>query len=393
MVTLGLLAAIAIATIIGGIVLWPDSAKAPKISPGAALGAPGVSFPHGVVTSVQPACPLTAVPNGSGGTTMAPVPSPTCGNIAVKVDGTSTPVTVSAVPPYVISAGLKAGDRVSLIRQPGGGGVPVSYAFFNVDRHISLLVLAIIFAIVVIAVAWWRGVMGLVGLGIGAAVILTWMLPALLQGESGIWVALVGASAIMFVVLFSTHGISLRTSVALLGTFVGIGISAIAGMWAIHGGQLTGQSDETATQLSSFVPSLRLVDLLTCGMILAGLGVLNDVTVTQASAVWELREAGPQLSRMRVFTGAMRIGRDHIASAIYTIVFAYAGASLATLTLVRLYSQPFVDLVSTEGIAEEIVRTLAAAIGLVLAVPVTTAIAAAIAGPTRGHRHATIVEG
>ncbi|BBH16230.1 hypothetical protein Back2_05170 [Nocardioides baekrokdamisoli] len=384
-VTLGLLIAIGLATVIGGIVLWPDSAKAPKVSHAAAIGAPGVTFPHGTVKSVQSVCPLTAVPNGTGGTTMAPVPSANCGNITVLPDGLTAPVTINGTPPEVLRAGLKPGQRVLLMRQPGGGGVPPSYAFLNVDRHVPLLFLAIAFAIIVIAVAWWRGAMALVGLFIGAAVILKWMLPALLQGESGLWVALVGASAIMLVVLYSTHGVSLRTSVALLGTFVGIAISAIASVWAIHGGQLTGMPDETAQLLSSFVPSLNLADVLTCGMVLAGLGVLNDVTVTQASAVWELREAGPNLSRMRIFTSAMRIGRDHIASTIYTLVFAYGSASLVTLTLLQIYSQPIGDLVSTEAIAEEIVRTLAAAIGLVLAVPVTTAIAAAIAGPAPSH--------
>ncbi|HZP15672.1 MAG TPA: YibE/F family protein [Nocardioides sp.] len=382
LVTLGLLLAIGLATVIGGVVLWPDSSKAPKVSAAAAYGAPGVTFPHGVVTAVQGACPVTTVPNGNGGTTTAPVPSANCGNISVRPDGSAAPVTVSAVPPYVLAAGLKAGDRVQLVHQPGGGGVPASYAFYNVDRHTPLLLLAIIFAVVVIAVAWWRGVMALVGLGIGAAVVLKWMLPSLLQGESGLWVALVGASAIMFVVLYSTHGVSLRTSVALLGTFVGIGISTAAATWAIQRSQLTGMSDETAATLSSFVPHLKLVDILTCGMVLAGLGVLNDVTVTQASAVWELREAGPHLSRRRIFSGAMRIGRDHIASTIYTLVFAYGGAALVTLTVLQIYGQPFGDLVSTESIAEEIVRTLAAATGLVLAVPVTTAIAAAIASPT-----------
>ena len=112
-------------------------------------------------------------------------------------------------------------------------------------------------------------------------------------------------------------------------------------------------------------------------MIVAGLGVLNDVTITQSSAVWELRDAAPQMSRARIFASGMRIGRDHIASTIYTIVFAYAGTALAALLLISLYDRPLLDVLSDEIIAEEIIRTLASAIGLVLAVPVTTAIAAA----------------
>ena len=129
--------------------------------------------------------------------------------------------------------------------------------------------------------------------------------------------------------------------------------------------------------------NLSFPGLLTCGLIVAGLGVLNDVTITQASAVWELRSAAPDLSRRRVFTSAMRIGRDHIASTIYTLVFAYAGASIIVLLLLDIYNRPALDLISNEAIAEEIVRTLASSIGLVLAVPITTAIAAAVASPAR----------
>jgi uncharacterized membrane protein len=118
--------------------------------------------------------------------------------------------------------------------------------------------------------------------------------------------------------------------------------------------------------------------------------VLNDVTITQASAVWELRAAGPELSRRRLFTSGMRIGRDHIASTIYTIVFAYAGAALSVLLLIFLYERPVLDLLGTEDITTELVRSLASATGLVLTVPVTTAIAAlTVAGAARRDRPVT----
>ena len=121
-------------------------------------------------------------------------------------------------------------------------------------------------------------------------------------------------------------------------------------------------------------------ELLTCAIIVAGLGVLIDVSITQSSAVWELRAAAPSLGRRELFRSGMRIGRDHIASTIYTIVFAYAGAALPVLLLLFLYERPVLDLLQTESMSEEIVRTLASAIGLVLAVPVTTAIAALTVG-------------
>ena len=187
----------------------------------------------------------------------------------------------------------------------------------------------------------------------------------------------------MFVVLYLAHGPSVRTSAALAGTLLGIGITGGDRPVRVTGATLSGSADENAAFLGAFAGDLSFQGLLTCAVVVAGLGVLNDVTITQASAVWELREAGPGLSRRAVFTSAMRIGRDHIASTIYTIVFAYAGSALAVLLLLSLYDRPLLVLLSSESIAEEVVRTLASGIGLVLAVPLTTAIAAAsVAGPT-----------
>ena len=208
------------------------------------------------------------------------------------------------------------------------------------------------------------------------------MLPALLSGSSGMAVSLVGSAAIMFVVLYLAHGPSARTSAALGGTLLGVGVTALVGQLAINGANLSGFGDEGAAMLSAFAGSLSFQGIYTCALVVAGLGVLNDVTITQSSAVWELREAGPQLTRRELFTSGMRIGRDHIASTIYTIVFAYAGSALAVLMLLSLYDRPLFDVLTSETLAEEIVRTLASGIGLVLAVPITTAIAVAtVAGP------------
>jgi len=129
------------------------------------------------------------------------------------------------------------------------------------------------------------------------------------------------------------------------------------------------------------VPQVDFQGLLTCAIIVAGLGVLNDVTITQSSSVWELRAVAPGLSRRQLYSRAMRIGRDHIASTIYTIVFAYVGASLSVVLLLYVYDQPMLSLLSLEDIATEIIRTLCSGIGLVLAVPLTTAIAVALLPP------------
>jgi uncharacterized membrane protein len=231
-------------------------------------------------------------------------------------------------------------------------------------------------------VARWRGVLALVGLGFGGAVILMFMLPALLDGSSGTWVALVGSSAIMIVVLYLAHGVSMRTSTALIGTLLGVAVTAALGVAGISAARLTGISDDDGAALASVVRTLDPHQLLTAAIIVAGLGVLNDVTITQSSAVWELRAASPGLTRAQLFSSGMRIGRDHIASTIYTIVFAYAGTALPVLLLMSLYERPAFELMQQEGLAEEIIRTLSSAIGLVLAVPITTALAAlTVAGP------------
>jgi uncharacterized membrane protein len=158
-------------------------------------------------------------------------------------------------------------------------------------------------------------------------------------------------------------------------------VTAAIGIYALHTSGLTGVPDETGGFLSSFVNNLSFTGLLTCGLIIARLGVLNDVAITQASSVWELRAAAPDAPRRTIFTSAMWIGRDHMASTIYTIVFAYAGASLIVVLLLDIYNRPALDLLSNEAIAEAIVRTLASGIGLVLAVPITTAIAATVTSP------------
>ncbi len=154
-------------------------------------------------------------------------------------------------------------------------------------------------------------------------------------------------------------------------------LTVLLALWGTDAAHLTGDVDETARLLASRT-HIDLQTLLTCGMVIAGLGVLNDVTITQASSVWELHAANPLLSRTRLFTGGMRIGRDHIASTVYTLAFAYAGTALPLILAAALMDRAVLDTMLSGEIAEEIVRTLISSIGLVLAIPATTAIAAAL---------------
>lgn len=347
---LGFLVLVALATAAGVWQLWPDGDRVDDLSSSVPFAAPGVEFPEAEVVRVEDE------------------------QLVVEYDGEEVPLQV---PPQVLDSDLGPGDVVRLVTTPGAGGEPDRVSWFGVDRTRPVWLMVGLFALVVVAVARLRGVLALVGLCFAGLVLLQFVLPALLVGENAVAVGLVGSAAIMYVVLFTTHGFSLRTSAALAGTHVGVVLTALVGWLAVGATSLSGIADDGSSVLQSYAPGLDFTGLMSCAVIIAGLGVLNDVTITQASAVWELRGAAPGMSRARLFTSGMRIGRDHIASTIYTIVFAYAGTALTVLLVLQLYGLPLADLLATEEIAQEVVRTLATSIGLVLAVPVTTAIAVA----------------
>ncbi len=356
---LGTLVAAAVLAVVGGFLLWPDQAEADRLSGSIAFAADDVTFVEATVTEVADAVVTVEVDEG-----------PDAGDR----------VELGDIPPPVLATGLDPGDRLEVSRTPSADGAPASYSFFGVERDRPMVILLVIFAVVVVAVARFRGAMALIGLAVAGVIVWRFVLPAILTGEPAVPVALVGSTVIMYVVLYTTHGFSLRTSAALAGTLAGVLVTAGVGWWAVGSTSLAGIGDESAGRLSSFVPGIDLQGVVLAAVVIAGLGVLNDVTITQASAVWELREAGPELSRVELFARGMRIGRDHIASTIYTIVFAYAGMALTVLMVVQLYDRALYDLVGTEEIATEVVRSLAGSIGLVLAVPLTTAVAALTVG-------------
>jgi uncharacterized membrane protein len=384
LVLLAALAVVALLTVAGVFLLWPDGAKLGAIRAHTPFAAPGVTATTGRVVHVAPACGGTPQPGQADGSTGA------CDSIEIVVlqgvgAGDRAQVRVA---PEVTASGLGPGDVVQLLRTPPQHGQPVSYSFDTIHRTTSLLWLTLGFVVVVIAVARVRGMMAIIGLCFSGLMIYYFLLPALLAGEPPILVAAVTASAIMFVVLYTTHGLSVRTSSALAGTLVGIALTAGLATWSTGYTHLTGIGDETGGMVSSFAAGLDFQGLLVCGVILAGLGVLNDVTITQSSSVWELRAASSTMPRRTLFASAMRIGRDHIASTIYTIAFAYAGASLAVLLLLTIYNRPLTQLISSESLAEEIARTLITSTGLILAVPITTAIATMVTSTT-SHRALT----
>ncbi|WEG08659.1 YibE/F family protein [Microbacterium horticulturae] len=376
------LCTVAVATMIGLIALWPHGGRATVSSDAAQFAAKGTTFPNAEIVSITPQCPDLGEPSSSQPDTETSA----CELAEVRILSgrrANTTATVELQGPFA-GAGLRPGDTLELMVSPpvagidssDTGGVDPEVSVFGIVRTAPLALWVGLFVLVVAAVGLLRGVLALVGLAFSGLMIVAFILPALLGGGSGMAVALTGASAILYVVLYLAHGLSLRTSAALAGTLAGVLITALIAQLAVGTSRLSGIGDEEASFLAGMTSHMNFQGLLTCAIIIAGLGVLNDVTITQSSSVWELRAAAPHLPRRHIFTRAMRIGRDHIASTIYTIVFAYAGASLSVLLLLYIYNRPLLSLLSYEDIATEIIRTLCSGIGLVLAVPITTAIAA-----------------
>lgn len=360
------IAAVAIAAMV---VLWPDADSVPHDrNP---YGGEGVTTINAKVTGVDP----FDCNSGGEGPDGLPQVAGDCAHITATTDDGTATFDLDAAR---YKAGIESGDEVKILRI-APEGQPVSYAFFDFRRGVPITALALIFSVLVVVVARWRGLFALAGIAVTLLALTKFILPAFLAGESPVLVAIVGSTVIMIVVLYLAHGISIRTTSALFGTLVGIGLTGLLGVGATAWTSLSGVGSENDQVLIATVPGIQLSGVVAATMVIAGLGVLNDVTVTQASAVWELRALQPGMRAASLFASAMRIGRDHIASSVYTLVFAYAGSAMTILLLITAYQQSLGTTATTEEIGTEIVRTLVGAIGLVLAVPVTTAFAVLLA--------------
>jgi uncharacterized membrane protein len=194
----------------------------------------------------------------------------------------------------------------------------------------------------------------------------------------------------MLIALYMCHGLSARTSVAVLGTLISLSLIGVLGSLFIGWAALTGNTDDNTGLIHGLYPGIDMSGLLLAGVIIGSLGVLDDVTVTQTSAVWELHEANPSMGWRGLYRAGIRIGRDHIASVVNTLVLAYAGAALPLLLLFSIAQSSVGTVANSELVAEEIVRTLVGSIGLVASVPVTTALAALVVSADRPEQTAAV---
>jgi uncharacterized membrane protein len=198
----------------------------------------------------------------------------------------------------------------------------------------------------------------------------------------------VGSAAIAFLALYLAHGFTTMTTVALLGTLASLMLTAALAAIFVELAELTGFASEEAVVVQIGTASLELRGIILGGVVIGALGALDDMTVTQASAVWELRAVDPRIGRSSLIRSGLRIGRDHVASTVNTLALAYAGASLPVLLLLVLSRQSAGTVLSGEVIATEVIRTLVGSIGLVAAVPLTTWLAALAAPGVEGEQAA-----
>jgi uncharacterized membrane protein len=343
------LAAAVIGTVTGLVLLWPGAVHHTGL---------GGQVVQGTVTSVGTGCEGQCV----------------AVTVAVRSGpdrGTSTQLTFER---GATNPQLRAGEHIRM--QRSDVGATVVYLFADIRRTVPMGLLAVLFALVVLVVGRLRGLAAMLGLAWAGVVLVVFVIPALLDGRSPTLVALAGGGAIVLVVLPLAHGVSASTGAALLGTLAGMALAALLSMSTVHALHFTGTSGEDTGTLAVLGSHSTVAGLLLCGSVVGALGVLNDVTVTQAVAVFELAATDESATRSRLFSSGMRIGRDHIASTVYSLVLAYAGSALPLLLLFSITGQAVGDVLTSDALGPEIVAGLIGATSLVLVVPLTTAIAA-----------------
>jgi uncharacterized membrane protein len=363
------LAVVAVATVIGLITLWPHERT---VEPPAGLSKPETHAAEVISVAATPCrtpqardCRRVGVLLRSGpdeGETAA---------FTVGDQGDEVPLTV--------------GDRVRVYRNvlpPEAviGGVQVDpYGLADFERRLPLALLFVAFALLVAITGRWRGMRALVGLLGSLGVVIVFVVPAILDGRPPLSVALVGAFAIMLITIPLAHGMGAKSVAAMLGTAASLILVVLLARIATEFTRLTGISSEEAVFLRATAGDLSVQGLFLAGMVIGALGVLDDTTVTQSSTVMALRRADPTQNFRELFQAAITVGHDHIAATVNTLVLAYAGASLPVLLIFSLGDTSFSEAINNEAVAEEIVAMLVGSMGLIAAVPVTTALAALLA--------------
>ncbi|MBT6253641.1 YibE/F family protein [Candidatus Uhrbacteria bacterium] len=298
------------------------------------------------------------------------------------VDESGETVRVNSDDTYAegVAMRLNEGRDVLLRRVSFEGGDRVF--FVDVVRTPAMLLITLLFALVVILVGAWRGVRGLLGLVVTVGILFGMILPLILAGNSPVLVTILGSLLILAINMPLSHGLNRRTWVALGSCVIGLFFAWILSVFFVWFANLSGLgSEEIFFVIADTGGAVSAKGLLLAGMILGAVGVLDDIAITQSEAVAELIEADPKMKKRDLFASSMRIGRHHISSVTNTLVLAYAGVALPLFLLFMIGQE--IDLwrfINEELVAEEIIRTLAGTLALVLLVPISTILAVLVQG-------------
>ena len=270
---------------------------------------------------------------------------------------------------------FEVGQRVELYYSNGPDGER-EYVVTDWVRRPALVWLVILFLAVSVAVARLKGLRAFIATGTSLVIIVGFIVPRILDGWSPILVSLVGVGGILFLAIYFVHGLNWSTTAALVGTFLAVVITMTLGVLFSDLSHLTGFGSEDAMMINAAAGQINLKGLLLAGLLIGALGALTDITIVQASVVRELAHVNPEFGVGELYRRGMNVGLDHVGSLVNTLVLAYAGAALPLLLLLTLSDFSLARVLNLELVAAEVVHTLVGSIGLILAVPITTYLAA-----------------
>ncbi len=269
----------------------------------------------------------------------------------------------------------QANDKISIQLAYDWQGQPI-YNILGKIKIYGLINLAILFLIVVLLIGRWWGALATAGLIFSFVVIFKVVIPLLMKGVDPILTTVIGSILIIPATFYISHGFNAKTHTSVISTFISLIITSLLSIYFINQTYLTGYASEDVNFLQVEIGDvINIKNLLLAGMMISALGILDDITIGQASTVEQLKKANPKMKKLALFKQAMHVGQDHISSMVNTLILVYAGANLPLLLLFSDSQRHFGEIIELEMVAQEIVKMLVGSIGLVLAAPLATGIA------------------
>ena len=270
---------------------------------------------------------------------------------------------------------FKIGEQVEIYYSPSPSGER-QYVVSDWVRRPALVWLLALFLIVSVVVARWKGLRAFVATAASLGIVVWFIVPRILDGWNPMLVSLLGVGGILILAIYFVHGLNWSTTAALIGTFVAVIATMLLGVWFTEFAHLTGFGSDEAMMINAGSSQINLKGLLLAGLLIGALGALTDITIVQASVIRELAHVNPNFTLLELYTRGMNVGTDHVGSLVNTLVLAYTGAALPLFLLMSLSDFGVDRVLNIELVAAEVVHTIVGSIGLVLAVPLTTYIAA-----------------